>query len=475
MDRTGPKVRGWLAWALLAVLLIIVDGCGMTTDQPPVNVLFILSDDQGWNQVGYHGSTYYETPHIDRIAAEGVYFTDAYSASPICSPARASILTGFNPARLHLTDFIPGGLYPYAPLSGPPMQPFLPADVALLPERLREHGYVTGHFGKWHLAPGGHGHYDDPGRFFDPQYRGFDEVLINKKPEEGADPHSDAHHADDITRQALAFLERNRDRPFFLYVSHHVVHRPLIERPELVAKYEAKPGNERPENNAVMGAMIERMDHGIGLLLDKLDELGLTENTVVVFFSDNGGLELLQSQAPLRGGKAMLFEGGIRVPLAIRWPGVVRPGSVLTEPVISDDFAPTILEIAGVRTNDLDMDGVSLLPLLSGRGGLDRDALFWHYPHYHHLGLKPSAAIRQGDYKLIEWFEQMHWNHPDQVSLFNVRTDVGEAEDLAAQMPDLAAEMRRNLHLWRRSIGAQEMARNPFFDPERADHRIGGT
>jgi arylsulfatase A len=468
------KLRRQLLWAVLVLLLLTVGSCASTTAQRPMNVIFILADDQGWNQVGYHGSTYYETPNIDRIAAEGVHFTDAYSASPVCSPARASILTGVNPARLHLTDFIPGGLYPYAALQRPPMQPYLPVDVELLPERLREYGYVTGHFGKWHLAPGGHGHYDEPGRFFDPQHRGFDEVLINKKPDEGADP-NDAHHAEAITRQALAFMERHRDRPFFLYVSHHVVHRPLIEQPDLVAKYEAKPGNDRPENNAIMAAMVERMDNGIGLLLDRLDELGLTENTVVVFYSDNGGLELLQSQAPLRGGKAMLFEGGIRVPLAIRWPTVIRPRSVVREPVISDDFFPTIVEIAAGRRQDLGVDGVSLVPLLTGRGSIDRTALYWHYPHYHHLGFKPSGAIRQGQYKLIEWFEEMHLNQPGQISLFDLSLDIGETRDLSAERPELAAEMRRSLHLWRRSIGAQEMFRNPHFDPARADYRIGGT
>jgi arylsulfatase A len=446
------------------ILLPLCQGCGIRGNEAvkPLNIVFILSDDQGWNQVGYHGITdYYETPNIDRIAREGMYFTNAYSASPVCSPTRASIMTGKNPARLHLTDYIPGGLYPHARLTRDPMEPYLPLAEKLLPQYLKEAGYVTGHFGKWHLSPDRN--FDEPGRFFDPQYRGFDDVLVNAKPSPGHDPFDDPHHVEAITRASLKFLDDNKDNPFFLYVSHHIVHTPLIERDYLVQKYRDKPGSEKALNHPVMGAMIERMDDGIGRILDKLEELGLAGNTVVIFFSDNGGLELHQSQDPLRGGKAMLFEGGIRVPFCIRWPGVIEPGRISTVPVISDDFLPTLLEIAGQNADIYGLDGKSLVPLFREAGDLERDALYWHYPHYHHLGYRPSGAVRMGDFKLIEWYEPSLWGEPDQISLYNLREDIGETRDLSREMSHLAVEMRERLHRWRRSVNAQEMQRNPGY------------
>lgn len=448
-------------------------GCGKVEKTHPPNILFIMTDDQAWNQVGYHGfGDFYETPNIDRIAHEGIYFTDAYSASPICSPARASVLTGKNPARLHLTDYIPGGLFPYRALKSPDMEPYLPVDQTLISEILQNAGYVTASFGKWHLSLDRR--WDDPGRFFDAVHRGFDEALHNSKPEPDHDPYDDPHHVEDITRHALDFLDRNHESPFFLLVSHHVVHRPLIEQPELIAKYDNKPGVDLDINNPVMGAMIERMDEGIGRILNRLDDLGLTENTLVVFFSDNGGLDILQSQDPLRGGKAMVFEGGLRVPLAIRWPAVIEAGSVSQEPVISDDFFPTFLEAVGIGYHDPEIDGVSLMPLLKApAASLDREALYWHYPHYHHLGYKPGGAVRKGDFKLIEWYEESLWGQPNQISLYNVRDDISESRDLSAEFPDKAVTMRRMLHQWRRAINAQEMRRNPFYDPEREDVRLG--
>jgi arylsulfatase A len=469
------------ALAVAMLLVLSIKGCGGPVassggDPGPAsqrvtpNIVLILSDDQGWNQIGVHGATdFYETPNIDRIVREGVYFTDAYSASPVCSPARASILTGKNPARLHLTDYIPGGSYPHAPVIGPPMRGHLSMDERILPQYLADLGYVSGHFGKWHLSPDRL--YDEPGRYFDPQHRGFADVLLNDKPEPDHDPFDDPHRVEAITERSIEFIRQNRDRPFFLYVSHHVVHRPLIEEPDLIAKYEAKPGAGHPMNNPLMGAMVERMDAGIGRILDTLDDLDLSANTVVIFFSDNGGLEVLQAQDPLRGGKAMVFEGGIRVPFTIRWPGVIEAGRSTDVPVISDDFLPTILEIVGHHTDRAQFDGVSLLPLLLGGEAPERKALYWHYPHYHHHGYQPSGAIRKGDYKLIEWYEETQWGAPGQVSLFNVREDIGETTDLAVAMPARAAEMRSMLHTWRAAVGAQEMRRNPLYDPERAYFR----
>ena len=305
-----------------------------------------------------------------------------------------------------------------------------------------------------------------------PESQGFDEVLATVKPEDDADPAADAHSAEEITRRSLDFIDRHRDEPFFLYVAHHVVHRPLMEAPELVAKYEAKPGADDPVNNPVMGAMIETMDRGIGRILDRLDQHGLTDRTIVIFYSDNGGLERLQDQAPFRGGKATIWEGGLRVPLAVRWPGVVEPGSVSDELVISDDFFPTLAEIVGERNLPEGIDGVSLVPVLKQAGGTNRDTLYFHYPHYHHLGDKPAGAIRKGNYKLIEWFEGSIAGVGEPYSLFDLAQDPGETTDLAGEHPELVRQLADELQAWRKRIGAQEMTVNPGYEPERADWRF---
>lgn len=458
--------------ACLSGLMPLLQSCAVSPGRRKPNLVFILSDDQGWNQVGYMGSKFYETPNIDRIAREGMHFTDAYSASPLCSPARASIMTGKNPARLHLTDYIPGGLFPHKPLKAPPIINYLPVSEKTISEYLKENGYATGHIGKWHLAPDRR--YDEPARFFDPENRGFDVVLQNSRPQLNDEFTEDSHHVEAITQHSLRFIEDHKEEPFFLYVSHHVPHRPLMEEASLIRKYEEKPDSDLDINNPIMGAMIERMDEGIGRILNSLDANGLTDNTIVVFFSDNGGLELLQSQHPLRGGKAMVFEGGIRVPLCVRWPGVIEPGSVSREPVISDDFLPTLLDMTNIQKQVPDADGVSFYPLLKGRvNALDRKALYWHYPHYHHLGYKPGGAVRMGDFKLIEWYEESKLGMPNQVSLYNLKEDIGETTDVSRNHPELAVMMRRMLHEWRNEVGASEMWLNPHYNPELEHVRLG--
>lgn len=429
------------------------------------NIVYILADDMGWNQVRYEGITkYYDTPNIDKIAREGIYFTDAYTAAPVCSPARASILTGKYPARLHLTDYLPGNSYPYARLKTPKQVRALPLREVTIAEMLKPRGYVSGMFGKWHL------NYDKhyrPGRPGDPGSQGFDEVFTTVKPKLSADPNKDAHHAIAITNHALKFIEKNKDRPFFAYVAHHVVHRPIMEHKDLINYYKTKPHPEDKVDNPIMGAMIDRMDMEIGRILDKLDELKLTDKTIVVFFSDNGGFKYLQDQAPLRGGKAMVFEGGIRVPLAIRWPGVIEPGSVSHEPVISNDFWPTFADVASAHPNVKNIDGLSLIPILDGKGKLNRDALYWHYPHYHRQGYKPSGAIRVGEYKLIEWYERTLYNMPHQIDLYHITEDISETTNLADDMPQKAKEMRQQFHQWLHDVHAQLMTINPNFDPKR--------
>jgi len=433
------------------------------------NVVFVLADDQGWNQVSMQGTKFYETPNIERLASQGIYFTDAYSANPVCSPSRASIMTGKNPARLHITDYIPGSPYPYAKLTTPKMTQGLPLEEVTLAEVFKENGYATGHFGKWHLNKDKN---YEPGRPGDPASQGFDDIYTSVKPKPDADPTADAHHAIEITDRSLKFIENNKDKPFFCYVSHHVVHRPLMEKPELVKKYEQKEGADLDINNPIMGAMIERMDTGIGQIMDKLDELKLTENTIVIYYSDNGGLEMLQDQYPLRGGKSMIFEGGIRVPLVIRWPGVIKPGTQSTTPVISDDIFPTLMDMLNIKKEIKDQDGLSITPLFKPEGKIDRDALYFHYPHYHHQGFKPAGAIREGDYKLIEWYEQSLLGEDGQISLYNLAEDIGEERDLAKEMPELAARLRDKLHTWRKEVGAQEMTVNPNYNPKKAEMRF---
>jgi arylsulfatase A len=424
--------------------------------QRPPNIVLIVADDMGWNQVGYHGFNWYETPNIDRIARAGLQFRHAYSAAPICSPTRAALMTGKYPARLRLTDYIPGNPHADRPLVTPQQVPCLPLEETTIPEMLRPLGYASGHFGKWHL---GVDYKYKPGRLFDPASQGFDVVYTAAKPESDLDPAPpDAHSAVAITEHAVRFIEEYRDRPFFCYVPHNVVHRPLYEEEALIEKYRRKPGSDQAARNPIMGAMIERMDTGIGRILDTLERLELVDNTVVIFVSDNGGLEALQSQAPLRAGKSTLYEGGIRVPMAVRWPGVVRAGGSTDVPVVTHDLFSTIMEIAGVPYRRDYADGVSIVPLLRGSATtLGRDAIYWHYPHYHHFGGRPGTAIRAGDYKLIEWYEGTLVGLGPAVELFNVVDDIGETRDLATAQPERVAAMREKLHEWRRSMNAQEM------------------
>ena len=466
------------------VILVSAAGCGQAREQAvpaagdssdgvaaerPWNIVFILADDLGWNQVGYHGTTYYETPNIDSIADDGMQFLNAYSASAVCSPTRASVMTGKNPARLGITDYIPGSPYPYARLLRPGAVPGLPLAEVTLAEVAKTQGYVTGHFGKWHL------NVDKsyaPGRPGDPESQGFDAVLTTVKPEHDADPAADAHSAAAITNESLEFIDRHKNEPFFLYVAHHIVHRPLLEAPGLVAKYEEKPGATDPVNNPLMGAMIETLDNSVGRILDRIEENGLADSTVVIFLSDNGGLERLQDQAPLRGGKATIWDGGLRVPLAIRWPGVVEPGSVNHDLVITDDFFPTIAEIVGASSVPEDLDGISLVPLLKQLPGVERNALYFHYPHYHHLGYKPAGAIRHGNYKLIEWFEGSVADVGEPYTLYNVARDPGETTNIAEEYPDIVRDLSGKLKAWRDDVGAREMTINPDYEPERADWRF---
>ena len=440
-------------------LLTLLSGCNPNTGafvkQP--NIVFILVDDLGSHQLGCYGSIFYETSSIDKLAGEGMKFNNAYAASTVCSPTRASIMTGKYPARLHLTDYIPGNEPQNTLLSVPNWTKQLLSDEITIAEVLKSAGYATGHFGKWHLNKDKNYESGRPG---DPGSQGFDDVLCTHKP--GAGPpgpyENDWHHVREITERALSFIESNRENPFFCYIAHNSIHAPEIEKKGLIDKYKGKNGAETGgHNNPVQAAMLETVDESIGILMKRLTVLGLEEKTVVIFFSDNGQLGV-KSGGPYRGSKGDLYEGGIRMPLIIRWPGIVKPGSTCEEMVISNDFFPTFSELADVELKVKDMDGVSLIPLLMDPDNeLYRNALYWHYPHYHSAGLGPQGAIRQGSYKLIEWYEKSIFDPDGAVELYDLENDPAEQNNLADSLPDLATKMLSDLRVWRLQVDAQDM------------------
>ena len=442
----------------------------------PPNVVFVLVDDLGWADLGCYGSTFHETPNLDRLAAGGMRFTQAYAASPLCSPTRAAILTGKHPARLHLTTYLPGRPdSPAQKLLHPRIHRQLPLDETTLAEALKAAGYRCGHLGKWHLG----------GKGFLPEDQGFD---VNVGGTAGGSPPGPGgffafqtptlkatdereYLTDRLTAEAERFIEESRDRPFFLYLCHFAVHIPLQGKAALVKKYEAKakPGQGlgQGQNNPVYAAMLESVDESVGRVVRKLDELGLRENTLIVFTSDNGGLSIKEgaltpatSNAPLRGAKGQLYEGGIRVPLIVSMPGKVAAGRVCDAPVTSTDFFPTFLRACGVDDPAGLGDGLDIMPLLRGEGSVERDALYWHLPHYSNQGGTPTGAVRKGDFKLVEHFED------GRLELYNLAEDAGENRDLSREMPGRRNELHRLLKEWRTSVGAQMPTPNPDYDAD---------
>jgi arylsulfatase A-like enzyme len=463
--------RQFIKSTFYCVTALTLPGCSaglsptrIRKDKP--NFLFILADDFGWSQLGCYGSQYYETPNIDRLAAQGMKFTDAYAACPVCSPTRASIMTGKYPARLHLTDFIAGGNYPYEKYKQPDWQKFLPLEEVTIAEVFKTAGYTTASFGKWHLSIDKKPPKSLP---YNPDKQGFDEYFVTYKPASNSDPESDAHNVEIITKKSLEFLQKNKDNPFFLYVTHNTIHTPIMGKEKLVEKYKNKSGADLPQNNPIVAAMIEELDDSVGSLLAKLDELDIADKTIVIFFGDNGGLERSAKQIPLRSGKANLYEGGIREPLIVRWPGVIQQGSVCSEPVTSVDFFPTFLDILGLKNKaEKSIDGISLLPLLQQTGPLNRRAIFWHYPHYHSSSIGPCGAVRMGDFKLIEWFDETICGPGNRFELYNLKNDIAEQNNLSKMLPIKTMQLKNMLANWRKKVGAQIMTPNPDYDPQKA-------
>jgi arylsulfatase A-like enzyme len=437
---------------------------------PPMNVLFILTDDLGWHDTGPYGNAVIDTPNLNRFASESCRFDQAYAACCVCSPTRASIMTGLYPARLKLTDWIPGRKHwPYAKVIPPSFEQQLPATAKTIAEVLHPAGYRSAAIGKWHMGGAGSLPTD---RGFDvniagnaagspPAYFGPLD-LPNLKLEPGE------FLTQRLTYEGGRFMNAGSG-PFFLYQAHFTVHMPLQAPKELVEKYRAR---QIGDLDPTYCAMVETADQSVGALLKSLDESGKAERTVVVFFSDNGGVRYqgkrvppVTNNAPLRAGKGHLYEGGIREPLMIRWPGVTRPGSVVHTPVCSVDFHPTLSRVAGVSRNGL--DGVDLEPLLRGASISERP-LFWHYPHYSDQGGPPAGAVRLGSWKLMEFFED------GRLELFHLDDDPGERQNLVRKEAGRARKLHRMLLDWRKAVDASMPSPNPGYDPKRASEELTG-
>lgn len=450
--------------------------------EPPLNFVFILADDLGQRDLGCYGSTFYETPHLDAFAASGMRFTSAYAACPVCSPTRSSIQSGKYPARTRNTDYF-GGPQPDEAALLPQFKnrqllpaayrERLPLQEVTIAEALKEAGYATFFAGKWHLGPKkgfwpedqgydenqGGNHAGQPNRYFSPYHN---PQLKDGPPVE----HLDVR----LASEAARFIRDHRDQPFFVCFCPYDVHTPLQTRDELKQKYEQKAREQNaPEphfaregrndvrivqEHAVYAGMVETMDASVGQILAALEDAGVADRTAVFFTSDNGGLSTAEgaptSNVPLRAGKGWMYEGGVRVPLLVRWPGKTKPGAVSNDYLISTDYYPTMLEMAALPPRpEQHVDGKSFAPLLKGAQDFDRGPIYWHYPHYGNQGGSPAAAIREGDWKAVEFFED------GRTELYNLASDLSEQHDLSKSEPDRATTMQRQLHDWQRSVDAQ--------------------
>lgn len=494
-----------LHYSLSLITISSIAG-NLSAEKSKPNVIFILADDLGWADVGYNGSTFYETPNIDRLAAEGMKFSNGYAAASISSPTRVSIMTGKYPARSKITDWIPGYQYglskerlsKYKMLS-PEFPLNMPLEEVTIAETFKENGYKTCFVGKWHCA-------EDS--LYYPQHQGFDQNFggwlkgsPNGDKNNGrayfspynnpqlADGDNDEFLTDRLTNEAIKWVHNAAGKPFFLYLSFYAVHTPIQPKPEKAIYYKQKAKrlgldtlktfstdfewyNKHPkpewhwkerlvQNDPEYAALLESLDENVGRLLQELKQTGLDKNTIIVFMSDNGGLSTAEGSPttnyPLRAGKGWLYEGGIREPYIIKAPGITQAGSVCETPVTSTDFYPTLLELAGIPLkNEQHADGISLVPVLKGKK-LNRKSIYWHYPHYGGKGDAPAAAIRQGDWKLIEFSES------GKVELYNLRNDISEQNDLSSENKIRTRKMLIDLHKWQSSVNAQMPVMNPDY------------
>lgn len=455
---------------VVTALFVSPGGTGRLQAQSKPNFVVVLVDDLGWMDLSCYGSKYYETPNIDRLAASGVRFTDGYAACAVCSPTRAAMMTGRYPARLGVTDWIrsrfQGGAIPAdgknpsgytggrQKLLTPRNALWMELEEVTLAEALKPAGYVSCHIGKWHLGadrwyPDRQGFdvniggcdYGQPPRYHFPYETPRQPSMPLLKTGQAGEYLTDREGV-----EAAKFIEKNKDKPFFLYLAHYAVHTPIQAKQNLKAKYDAKP--KAGQKNPAYAAMIESVDDAVGRVLDKLDELKLNEKTIIVFTSDNGGLSNVTNNAPLRAGKGFPYEGGIRVPYIVRWPGVTKAGSESHTPISTIDVFPTVLEMADAPLPKHEIDGVSLVDILHGEKEFNRDGIFWHFPHYRGR-IKPYGIVRAGDYKLLRYYES------GTTELYNVKDDLGEAKDLAASMPDKVKQLDVMLSKWLIGVGAK--------------------
>jgi arylsulfatase A len=468
------------SWFLL--IIICISACSsakkqsQTVAKQKLNVIFILSDDLGYAELGSYGNTFNETPNLDKLAKEGVRFTQAYAAAPVCSPYRAALLAGQYPARLGITDYL-----------RPDAADHLDTGHVTLAEMFQENGYTTGIVGKWHLS--GYLNHQAPEETL-PEKHGFDEVMVSENRGIANGTYFYPYHfnreivkklpgekeylTDRQNAEAIEFIQRNKEKPFFLYLSHYAVHTQLHGKPDLVNRFRKKPGagtsapskeNSQNDpykkypadywagkNNPHLAAQLFSIDEGVGLIRNKLKELGLEKNTLIIFTSDNGGESNVTSNAPLRAGKSTLYEGGIREPLILWNPTRFAKGAVSHEPIINFDFYPTLMDLIGAKTNRQKLDGLSFARLLKNPAEtLPPRNLYWHYPleKPHFLGGRSAGSIRKGDWKLIEFFDK------PEVQLFNLSQDLGEQNDLTKANPDKVKELKADLANWRTAVGAK--------------------
>ena len=441
---------------VLLIHLLSVPGQSETPQPRPglqtqPNIVLFFADDLGVYDLGCYGRAEHKTPRLDRLAQEGIRFTCAYTAQPICSPSRAGLMTGLYPARLQLTNFLNGRADASSQkLLQPIIQGQLPLEEVTIAELLKQAGYKTGLFGKWHLGNGR----------FGPQSQGFD-VIVAPKANTPPSATEGGKGEYEITAAVEKFIEENRAAPFFCYIPHNTPHIPLGAKEELIEK-------NKNAFHPTYAAMMETMDDAVGRVLDKLESLGLSENTIVIFTSDNGGLHVLEFPGtpathcgPYRAGKGYLYEGGVREPLIVRWPQKIKGAQVMDTPVSLLDMAPTLLSAAGIEAGKVTgpLDGVNLIPLCTGDVAQEERTFFWHFPNYTNQGGRPASAIRQGKWKLIEQLEDQS------LELYDLESDVGESKNVVGENSEIAQRLAGELRRWRQQVGAQMLRPNPDFDP----------
>ncbi len=455
----------------LAVLALVAAVTPLASAQPTdekLNVVFLLADDMGWTGPASFGGDLHETPNIDRLVREGMKFTQAYAACAVCSPSRAAILTGKYPARLHTTDWIPGHKIARK-VRIPQWKPYLDHAEITIAEVLKKAGYRTASVGKWHL--GSESHY--------PETHGFDVNVAgthHHSPPRGhgyflpnplfPNAKKGRFLTDRLTDEAIRLIEKWKDGPFFLYFPYHAVHDPVMGKPAYKEHYRRKHQPGMKQFKPSYAAMTQSIDDSVGRILETLEELGLEDRTVIFFTSDNGGQLDHTTNDPLRDGKASCYDGGVRVPLVIRWPGVTRPGSVSRELVTGVDYYPTIVDILGLKkalAGRTDLDGRSLVPVLRDPSTrLEPRALYWHYPHYNPQRLtRPYGAMRDGDWRFLIHYEDMD------IEVYNLKNDIGERTNLAGSMPEKTGELREKFFKWIESVDAQMPLPNPGYEPGR--------